>query len=162
MILIIVQIIAYFSVNQIKKRTIAIRQCLLMIDNIEILLSYENLNTYEIFKKLHKSNLYSELNFISNIFVDYNTDNDNYILSNKIINCIDSSNSFDIQDKTNIKGFLSMLGKSDLDGQILNCRMYKEFFKNKLEKVEQSEHNRCKSTYTLISGIGILFIIVIL
>ena len=162
MILIIVQIIAYFSVNQIKKRTIAIRQCLLMIDNIEILLSYENLNTYEIFKKLYKSNLYSELNFISNIFVDYNTDNDNYILSNKIINCIDSSNSFDIQDKTNIKGFLSMLGKSDLDGQILNCRMYKEFFKNKLEKVEQSEHNRCKSTYTLISGIGILFIIVIL
>jgi hypothetical protein len=133
-----------------------------MIDNIEILLSYENLNTYEIFKKLHKSNLYGELNFISNIYVDYNTDNDNYILSNKIINCIDSSNSFDIQDKTNIKGFLSMLGKSDLNGQILNCRMYKEFFKNKLEKVEQSEHNRCKSTYTLISGIGILFIIVIL
>ncbi len=133
-----------------------------MIDNIEILLSYENLNTYEIFKKLHKSNLYGELNFISNIYVDYNTDNDNYILSNKIINCIDSSNSFDIQDKTNIKGFLSMLGKSDLNGQILNCRMYKEFFKNKLEKVEQSEQNRCKSTYTLISGIGILFIIVIL
>lgn len=133
-----------------------------MIDNIEIYLCYENLNIYEVFTKLKNSGLYSELEFINHILSKRDISSDNYILNKKTIDCIDSIKTLDVQDKNNIKGFLSMLGKSDLNGQILNCRTYKEFFKRKLDDVEQSEKSKCKSTYTLISGLGIISIIVVI
>ena len=133
-----------------------------MIDNIEIYLCYENLNIYEVFTKLKNSGLYSELEFINHILSKRDISSDDYILNNKTIDCIDSIKTLDVQDKNNIKGFLSMLGKSDLNGQILNCRTYKEFFKRKLDDVEQSEKSKCKSTYTLISGLGIISIIVVI
>ena len=37
-----------------------------------------------------------------------------------------------------------------------------DLFKRKLESMEKNENNKCKSTYTLISGIGIFFVIVII
>ena len=61
-----------------------------------------------------------------------------------------------------MRGFLSMLGKSDLSGQLMNCKMYSEFFKGKLNSLEKSENNKCKSAVALVMGVTLTAIILIL
>lgn len=162
LILIISIISVTFSVKQIKRHTIAIRQCLLMVENIEIYLSYNNVSISELFFILDKSCLFSELYFIKAILLNVKNDSSEMILNDKTSNSIDSSVVFDANDKECIKGFLSMLGKSDINGQILNCKMYKETFRKKLNVLEDKEQDRCKSISTIILGFGMLLAIIVI
>lgn len=153
---------AIFSVKQIKRHTKAVRQCLLMIENIEIYLAYNNVSISELFLILDKSCLYDELRFIPTILLNIKNESSEIIVNENTSNCIDSFTAFDENDKENIKGFLSMLGKSDINGQILNCKMYKETFKKKLNVLQDKEPERCRSISTMIFGIGILLAIIII
>ena len=55
-----------------------------------------------------------------------------------------------------------MLGKSDINGQILNCKMYKETFRKQLNVLEDKEQDRCKSISTIILGFGMLLAIIVI
>ncbi|MBO5334170.1 MAG: stage III sporulation protein AB [Clostridia bacterium] len=151
-----------FAVRQIKRHTNAIRQCLLMIENIEIYLAYNNMTISEVFRILDKSCLYNELCFIPTILSNDKNGSFETILNVTTLCRIDSSIIFDANDKEYIKGFLSMLGKSDINGQILNCKMYKDIFKKKLKILEDKEQESCKSISTIILGFGILLAIIII
>lgn len=151
-----------FSVKQIKRHTNAVKQCLLMIDNIEIHLLYNNVNVSELFSILDNSSMYNELGFIKIILSNINNGSVDIIFNDKTSSSIDSSAALDEKDKENIKGFLSMLGKSDINGQILNCKMYKELFKKKLSYLEENEQERCKSISTIILGFGLLLAIIMI
>ena len=59
-----------YCIKQIKRRTEAIRQILLMLDYIEISIKYQNTDIKEIFKKMNMSNKFSYLVFIDNIIKD--------------------------------------------------------------------------------------------
>lgn len=132
-----------------------------MIENIEIYLGYKNSSTKEIFYDLYDSGLYSELCFISNIISNINNNVSNYICNNEIFDCVESIYLFDKTDKDNIKFFLSMLGKTDFNGQIMNCKLYKKYFLDKLKLLEENENNKCKSISTIIAGIGLFITIII-
>ena len=45
-------------------------------------------------------------------------------------------NNFDDEDVEYLKGFFSMLGTSDTDGQIVNCNLYKKLFEKKHYQLE--------------------------
>lgn len=129
----------------------------MMIENIEIYLKYNNSSINEIFQNLKKSGLYCELNFID-IIAD-NPDSEPY---NSFIDSIINTNCFlDSQDKENIKLFLTMMGKSHTEGQIMNCNTYKEIFKRKLDTLEKNETVKCKSSGALILGTCLVILILI-
>ena len=151
-----------FLTKQIKRHTSAIRQCLLMIENIEIYISYNNVSISELFLILNESCMYTDLHFIQSILHNINCDSTEIVLNDITSKCIDSSMIFDVNDKEYIKGFLSMLGKSDVNGQILNCKRYKEIFKNKLCFLEKKEQDKCKCVSTLVIGMGLLLAIIII
>ena len=44
--------------------------------------------------------------------------------------------TIDYDDMENIMCFLSMIGKSDVNGQIANCDLFKKVFSNKLKILE--------------------------
>ncbi len=133
-----------------------------MVENIEIYLAYNNVSISELFFILDKSCLYNELCFIHAILLNIKNDSSEIILNDITLSSIDSYTVFDANDKEYIKGFLSMLGKSDINGQILNCKMYKDIFKKKLKILEDKEQERCKSISTIILGFGILLAIIII
>ncbi len=152
MIIIILAIcffITVYKTDNIKKHTIAIRQCVMMIDNIEIMLNYNNTTIEKMMDCLLNSDNYYLLSFIPKI----HTLLINNIFSGEVIP-YDKSKLFDKEDVTFINGFFSNLGKSDVQGQLSNCKLYKEFLKNKLSKLEQSEKTNCKSISVVIMGIG--------
>ena len=149
------------AVKRIKNHTDAVRQCVVMMENIEILLGYKSLSTCEILKCLCESGNFSLLKFIRQIYEKTLFDSsfeDAYseALSDKSITL-----SFDNEDLEFLKGFFSMLGKSDINGQIANCRIYREFFKTKLGKLEANEKNRVKTAVVLIFGIAAVISVII-
>ena len=73
-----------------------------------------------------------------------------------------TENYFDKQDSDDIKNFLLMLGNSDTEGQLLNCDLYKNLFNKKLSILESNEEKQQKTGISLISGIGIVLIILII
>lgn len=140
----------------------AINQCVLMIENIEILLSYNSLSTQEIFRILSQNKKYHLLTFINKISENINSEVSSDILCNYNISYIKSNKYLKIEDKENIENFFSLLGKSDLKGQIINCNTYREIFVKKLLELENKSNKDCNSMCSLILGSGILMIILLL
>ncbi len=153
-------IISTNYVKKIKLHTKAIYQFYLMIENIEILLSHNNIDIEEIFKILSLNNNYNLLNFINKICE--NMKNDKNILNELNILQINNNKFFNNEEKETIINFFSLLGKSDLNGQIIHCRTYKEIFKKKLKESEVKEVTECKSSGILIFGLGFLIVILII
>lgn len=163
MIITVITVTVIISTNYIRKiklHTKAINQFYLMIENIEILLSHNNINIEEIFKILSLNNNYNLLNFINKIYE--NMKNDKNILSESNILQIKNNKYFNNDEKETIINYFSLLGKSDLNGQIIHCRTYKEIFKKKLKESELKEKTECKSSGILIFGIGFLIVILII
>ena len=154
----------FLAINYIKQCNYhlkAVSQCLTMIENIEILLSYNSLSSQEIFKLLSKNNIYNLLTFIKKINENMEVKENSYVLSSCNLEYINSNLYLKKDDKENLINFFSLFGKSDLNGQIMNCKKYKEIFKNRLDYIEKNEKNECKSISVLIVGIGILIIILL-
>lgn len=134
----------------------------MMLENIELLIEYRNMPVEIIFDVLTKSNNYGLLSFIPDMDKKIKTGID---LSKTFEQCLynsEAKKTFDSEDLTFLRSFFSMLGKSDLTGQLSNCKLHKEFLKNKLIKLESEEKMKCKSSGTLIIGIGVLFSIIII
>ena len=143
-------------IQQSKNHIKCIKQIVLMIENIEILLSFNKMTIQNIFKT------YSMLNFIKPIYNNMVSGTDKYILGN--VNLLWLNNTYYLKkdDKDNLKNFFNILGKSDLKGQISNCVLYKEIFKKSLDEIEKTEMLQCKSVGILIIGIGFLISILLL
>ena len=160
---IIITIITSFNyVKKIKLHTKAINQCVLMIENIEILLLYNNLSIKEIFKQLSNNNTYHLLTFINKINENMENKENEYFLSNNNINHIQNNCYLNNEDKETLINYFSLLGKSDLNGQIINCKTYKDIFKKKLKENELKEIKDCKSSGMLILGVGFLIVIMLI
>ena len=69
----------------------AVNQCLTMIENIEILLSYNSLSVQEIFNLLSQSNLYNLLTFIICINENMKTKENKNILNDCNMNYINNN-----------------------------------------------------------------------
>lgn len=146
-------------VKQIKDHTKAIRQCILLIENIKILIEYKNLSIEEIFENICKSANYRLLTFLDDIrcgIGEYHKTLNNIFSEKRTLN------GFDDEDLEYLKGFFSMLGGSDTCGQIINCDLYKNFFEKKYLQLEKNEKSKCKSTLTVILGVGTLFSIIVI
>lgn len=80
----------------------------------------------------------------------------------EVVNDLSFTRNYDREDRSYINGFLSMLGKSDVTGQLANCKMYKEFFKTKLSVLENEENSRCKALSAAIIGVGVMITVIII
>ncbi len=162
MIIILTVIIAISYINKVKLHTKAINQCVLMIENMEVLLLYNNLSVFDIFKILSENNTYYLLPFIKAIYDNMNKKSNDYVLSENNILEIKRNNYLNTDDKETIINFLSLLGKSDLNGQITNCKTYKEIFKKKLKEHELYDVRNCKTSGMMILAIGFLIVIIMI
>ena len=131
-----------------------------MIENIEILLHQHNIDTEEIFKILSMNNNYNLLTFIKPIYENMSIDKN--ILSNSNLLYIKNNKYFNEEEKELIINFFSLLGKSDLKGQLMNCKTYKELLKKRLKENETKELTECKNSSILVFGIGFLIVILII
>ena len=133
-----------------------------MIENIEILLLFNGLTIQNVFKILSENNSYNLLPFIKSISDNMESGVSKYILSDDNILLIDKSRYLKKDDKNNLLSFFSALGKSDLNGQITNCKTYKEIFKKRLDNIEKNELKQNKSIGVIIIGIGFLIVVLLL
>lgn len=156
LILISASLLNISYIKHIKNRTEALRQTVLMIDYIEISIKYQSLDIEKIFNSLLHTDKYYLLTFI-NDFVDLNFNLEKYNFTSAKIKRNFSAYSCEL-----LKGFFSMLGKSDVDGQILNCETYKDFFREELQVSEMSEEKKIKTGSSLILGITFIFLIFII
>lgn len=122
---------------------------------------YKNLSIEEIFDFVSKSEAYELLGFIKVINKSIKDNNEFYeIVDNSLF--LKTENYFDKQDSDDIKNFLLMLGNSDTEGQLLNCDLYRNLFNKKLSILELNEEKQRKTGVSLISGIGLVLIILII
>lgn len=160
-ITVICVILSLDYIKRIKNHIFSVRQFLLLLENIKILIMYKNLSVEEIFDFVSKSESYELLGFINVINKSIKDNNEFYkIVDNSLF--LKTENYFDKQDSDDIKNFLLMLGNSDTDGQLLNCDLYKNLFNKKLSILESNEEKKQKTGISLISGIGIVLIILII
>lgn len=150
------------SIRQIKNHTLAVRQCVMMLENIELLLEHRNLSIDCIFDFLSKNDSFTKLKFIECVANDFEIETDYDKVLAKSLSVKENIKNFDSADLELLKGYFSVIGKTDLSGQISNCRLYKEFFKQKLQRLESEENMKCKSAGTFIVGTGALLIIVLI
>lgn len=142
-------------IKQTKNHTLAVKQCIVLIENIKILIEYQGADVNNIFYQLSKSNNYNLLDFVLPLSEK----------AEEIALYIKEKQDFknlDKEDSDNMKGFLSMLGKSDIAGQISNCELYKAFFQNKLDILEKNEKSKCKNISALTIGVGLILSILII
>jgi stage III sporulation protein AB len=161
-IVIISLALAVNCIQQSKNHIKCIKQIVLMIENIEILLSFNKMTIQNIFKHLSENETYSMLKFIKPIYNNMVSGTDKYILGNVNLLCLNNTYYLKKDDKDNLKNFFNILGKSDLKGQISNCVLHKEIFKKSLDEIEKTEMLQCKSVGILIIGIGFLISILLL
>lgn len=145
-------------IKQIKNSTEALRQVYLMIDYIEICIKYQNSDLKEIFQHIYNSDKFPLLPFIK----DFKKLNFTVDFSKYSFHSVKNMNYFAPYSCELLNGYFSMLGKSDVDGQILNCETYKEFFKQEVDKAYKSEERKIKTGSCLIFGIMLLMLIIIL
>lgn len=134
----------------------------MMLENIEVLLEHRNLSIDGIFTFLNNSDNYNFLKFIKFFHNSIWTTNNYEEIVYNALSDRELTKNFDADDLNLLKGYFSVLGKTDLQGQISNCRLYKDFFKQKLRILESEENIKCKSTSTIILGVGIMLIIVLI
>lgn len=132
-----------------------------MIENISILLEFNSLPIQEIFYNLSKNENLNLLVFIEEICEKIDKTKDYEFVYSTSLNTL-KEKYIDSEDKEYLIGFFSLLGKSDLNGQLSNCKLYKTFFKNKLSIVEKTESEKCKTSIALIIGAGLCLSILIL
>lgn len=159
MIMLMCTAISLVSVKQIKSHTKSLMQVILLIENIKILIEYKNISITEIFNIVLSSENYNLLFFLVEIkkgLNDYHSTLKNVFEDKKLFN------NFDDEDVEYLKGFFSMLGTSDTDGQIVNCNLYKKLFEKKHSQLVSVEKSKCKCTTTLSIGIGLLISIIII
>lgn len=149
-------------IKRIKLHTKAVGQCVLMIENIEILLLYNNLSVKEIFKILSTNKTYYLLMFIKKINENMEVTENVNILNDDNITYIKNNDYLNNDDKETLINYFSVLGKSDLNGQIINCKTYKDIFNKKLKENEIKELKDCKSSGMLILGVGFLIVIMLI
>jgi stage III sporulation protein AB len=133
-----------------------------MIENIEILLKYKNLSTKEIFRILSNNKNYYLLTFLKKIDEQFKICENDYFLNESNISNIKNNIYLDNSEKEILLEYFSLLGKSDLNGQIIHCQTYKDIFKKKLKENEVRELGDCKNSGVLIMGIGFLIVIMII
>lgn len=159
MIMLMCTAISLIYVKQIKNHTKSVMQVILLIENIKILIEYKNISITEIFNIVSSSDNYNLLLFLIEI---KNGLNDYY----KTLKCVFEDKKlfygFDDEDVEYLKGFFSMLGTSDTNGQIVNCNLYKKLFETKYSKLEAIEKSKCKCTSTLSIGIGLIISILLI
>lgn len=145
-------------IKQIKNRTEALRQVFLMIDYIEISIKYQSLDLKEIFQHIHNYEKFPLLSFIK----DFKRQGFAVDFANYNFHTFKNLNLFSPYSCNLLSGYFSMLGKSDVDGQILNCETYKEFFKQEIESSSESEERKIKTGSCLLFGIVFLMLIILL
>lgn len=133
---------------------------MLLTEAVKIYIEYNGLPVKEILYLLRSSGNYNLLLFLNELESNADTD---YI--NAVKNALSNQQNikyFDVEDIENLKGFLLMLGRSDIKGQISNCNFYKILFEKKYLQLEKNQHRSCKNTVVFISGLSLLISIVLI
>ena len=154
--------LSYKNIKYIKTKTNTLKQCVLMFENIELMLKYNILSTKEIYYKLIITKNYRNILFLKSFLhaIEENRFNDDFIMEE--IKKKKNSKYFDYDDLDNLESFFINFGTSDVNSQISNCSFYKNIFTKKLTKQENIENEKIKTTTALIYAFTIIFIIIIL
>ena len=147
------------SVKQIKNHTKSVMQLIILVENIKILIEFKSTSITEIFDIICNNESFNCLTFLSDIRFGVNDYHKTLekVFSNKNLLYI-----FDCEDVEYMKGFFSMLGTSDVSGQVLNCDLYKKLFEKKYSQLSSNEKSKCRCIFTLTIGFGLLISIIMI
>ena len=161
-IIILCSFLLFKTISKIKNKTIILKQCVMMIENIEIMLKYNSFSTEEILFNLINSGYYNKLSFLKNFYEKIK----NNSFSQKNITFEFENNYLckylEKEDLENLKGFFQNIGTTNVNTQIVNCEFYKEIFKKKLLQIESQEKNKIKTVTVIIVSISVCLVIIIL
>lgn len=133
-----------------------------MLENIEIFIGFSNYNIKELFNLLSNNKSLDKLEFVHTISNNLNSKNEFTNICNDIFKNKSSISYFSSEETDLLKGFFSCLGQTDINGQISNCKTYKELFKRRLDILESEEKTKCKSQMAVSLGLGLIVSIMIL
>ena len=147
------------SVKQIKNHTKSVMQLIILVENIKILIEFKSTSITEIFDIICNNESFNCLTFLNDLKIGVNDYHETLekVFSNKNLLYI-----FDCEDVEYMKGFFSMLGTSDVSGQVLNCDLYKKLFEKKYSQLSSNEKSKCKCILTLSIGFGLLISIIMI
>ena len=134
-------------------------QLIILVENIKILIEFKSTSVTEIFDIICNNESFNCLTFLNDLKIGVNDYHETLekVFSNKNLLYI-----FDYEDVEYMKGFFSMLGTSDVSGQVLNCVLYKKLFEKKYSQLSSIEKSKCRCIFTLTIGFGLLISIIII
>ena len=147
------------SVKQIKNHTKSVMQLIILVENIKILIEFKSTSITEIFDIICNNESFNCLTFLGDLKIGVN---DYHKTLEKVFSNKNLLYFFDCEDVEYMKGFFSMLGTSDVSGQVLNCDLYKKLFEKKYSQLFSNEKSKCRCIFTLTIGFGLLISIIII
>jgi stage III sporulation protein AB len=116
-------------------RVALLEKCIAMLNLISINLNFTGIDTVGLINSLGDNTDLNELSFLENCKAMLADGNDFSLSWNKSVNHFNSY--LKKEDKDILLSFGSMLGKSDLEGQIRNCHINIEKLKDNLKKAKE-------------------------
>lgn len=143
-----------------RKRVELLEECVNMINIIESQINFVNSDVFTLLELLTCQTNIKHLEFVKccyGLMTDGKSFDEAWNISLKSISYVLS-----IEDKNILFSFGSQIGKSDLQGQINNCRLHKERLICQLNKAEDNLSKYGKICIRLSFLGGLLFIIILI
>lgn len=140
--------IGFYKSNKLKNRVNKLSIISFMLEEILIMIRYKAMTVYDIFSSLKENKMFSELDFINNLNIDYKKSF--YAEFSKAVELSDSSLSN--EEKDLLKQFGNCLGTSDIEGQISTIKMYQKSF----DLLHTRLSCECEKKSKLYQSLGIL------
>ncbi|MEG2429627.1 MAG: stage III sporulation protein AB [Oscillospiraceae bacterium] len=121
--------------NSLKNRLLMLQQYQVMLKRIKLYLSYENMKTFQIIKKLSESQYFSKLTFLKNVYENMQIEkNFPQIWKEQIDNS--QINLFD-GDKLLILSLGDILGSYELNSQIESIELQEKLLEEKITEARE-------------------------
>ena len=143
-----------------KNRIVCLEEILIMLDIIRSQICFVNTDIKSLIIMLSNDENLKKLNFLSECKTLMESNNDFVFAWNNAIDSAGSSlNETDIQL---LKSFGSQLGKSDVQGQINNCLLHIERFKNRLDDAQLNfkKYGNLYFNLSILSGLLVSIILI--
>lgn len=158
-ILLIAFFICGFSVKskvKMKNRVSNLEKCILMFENIETQIKYSSENIYKILKTTQKN---IDLEFLD-LFLSMDLNKDITERWSESIQKKSYNDCLKNEDVQVLCSFGKMLGTTDVDGQINNCKAHKVMLKNCLDNAREN-YNKKGNVVTTLGLLGAICFVVL-
>ncbi|OJU13740.1 MAG: hypothetical protein BGN88_01765 [Clostridiales bacterium 43-6] len=120
-----------------------------LLCEFETLIAYRALNIYELFQYTAENKNYEKLKFLHCYIENYNPELPFPLAFEQALKQAEPQMALKAEDRKQLSQFASVLGTTDVDGQIKNCRLYINLFEKSLSEALKITAQKQKLYYSL-------------